>query len=1490
MKLVNESKSVASTTSTESTSVQVPTMVPPPTSHLLQQPKIIPLEKEVVDSSADRSNEKVETVENTNENIEEMDTYIPLRIPRRRGSDGVNEEKIELDMENMEYQGKIGQETGRTTPPIDIDLTKHTEDLSTNLARKRLAKFGAPVSGYYAPPSYTPSTTVSKPDTSTAPAPVPQSRATSLPPAIQKLLSGPQFGALKELVSGLNIQSAQRRKSSDPSSPVDELEAAMNLTGGMSHEQGKEHKSMYAEEERKWEQEFGKPPTAGKPQDSKPSYSHDAPADKEDTKQPWEIKYSYNADQSPDGTNTWQPTYPQDTSAHLPLTPGLLGAPEDPALDRTQTEMEEKKAEKSEGELSSDEDEDDDAPGLPGLDLLKKSSIAQSSGNSGMPDMDEIRKLFMSGKPIRHLVPPSGTDGADTSKLSIKPNWGGKSSTCFQRSSLDDVFKKDESPDKGKSKVSPAKGGSSIALGSKFRPICPTQEVDDDQRDGEEAEVIGDTKEDDDDEDGSSDGDRRRRHKRSSDRDKRRSRRSPRRDKKRKRDRDRSRSRSKDRSRKRSRSRERKRSRDRSKGRRRSRDRRRSRSRDKKRSRSRDRRRSRDRDHRRSRSNERKRREGLAESEEKQEANRSLSKDQTEPASEQTATRSEPWDRCAQAVDNTLRTDPWDDSKGVTANQSDSEARLEDGSIPWERHKQENQRFNVEKGISQSQRPLPGLGQDQEDKVPRIPNTLLEKISELFPSTPLSQQPTVNDLRPQGPQLLLQGPGSSLERFGPPPRMPSQPITFDGLPRPDDPLLRFRGPMVHQRPPTSMSSPPLNIQGPPPNMSMPPRRESPCGPDQASPVSGPPDLPFQCPPTHIPGPRGPISGPPPHLQAPPPQYQGPPSMRPPLRPQGPRGPLPGGPFPGDRRPMLHEGDGPPPKRLREGEFTSYRNLSERFDKRERDDRRTHSGPPPQPKPPSLLDMSIPPPPIKDDERQPDRDRDRLSQWHNRDVPEPRFRDRDGISERDSNAERDDRRRELEYDRQREHYEGGRRPSRFERHSGDRNSPGHDERPVRQDQGCGGQPRKGLLGDAPPGFMPQDMQGIPPNIQGPPPDMHGGPPPQMQDRDGRRLPPPDRRGGPPPDIHGGLTSEMQGRDGRRSTPEIPDRNSRRLAPPDRIGPPSEVQDRDGRRPPLDRRGGPPTGERRPPPNDREDRRSTRSFERNDRRDTGPNDRTDATYQDREDRRTSSSRDSRDDRRGSREEQRDPKETDSRDSERREQDNERRDGGPERRRGDTDRSDQDREEQKADRPDQRKRLSERRDDEGREIRGRPRDRSQDHQDQWQQREPDFNRERRPSERRLRGPPPDEEPVEEDAWVGGRRALRNAHHDEWNNRCPSAESDKCVETQIEQEPVPEDGLLGAAPPEFLEAGILLQNMPLGSLRGRGGSRGGAPSFRGGLRGPRGMVPPGPRVPPPLGFRGPRPPGFGGPRGPLPPFPQRGARGGPRGGPRPRGLPRGR
>ena len=167
MKLVNETKSAAATTSTASTTAQVPTMVPPPSTNFLNEPKIIPLEKDLLEGNGVTGNGKLDTVvEQKSEKIEEMDTDIPLKIPRRRGSDGSNEGKVQLDLDNIEFKGKIDPETGKAT---DVDLTKHTEVLSTNLARKRLAKFGAPVSGYYAPPSYTPSATVSKPDTSTAP-------------------------------------------------------------------------------------------------------------------------------------------------------------------------------------------------------------------------------------------------------------------------------------------------------------------------------------------------------------------------------------------------------------------------------------------------------------------------------------------------------------------------------------------------------------------------------------------------------------------------------------------------------------------------------------------------------------------------------------------------------------------------------------------------------------------------------------------------------------------------------------------------------------------------------------------------------------------------------------------------------------------------------------------------------------------------------------------------------------------------------------------------------------------------------------------------------------------------------------------------------------------------------------------------------------------------------------------------------------------------
>ena len=1387
---MNETIAMAATTNTDTTNAPVPTMVPPPSASLLDQPKIIPLEKDLLEGNAAKRDGNSGSTGKKSEKIEQMDTSIPLKIPRRGGSDGGNEEKIELDLENIEFKGKIDPETGRATPPADEDLTKHTEDLSTNLARKRLAKFGAPVSGYYAPPSYTPSATVSKPETSTAPAPVPQSQAASLPPAIQKLLSGPQFGALKELVSGLNMQSTKGRKSSDPSSPIDELEAAMNLTGGMSQEQGKEHKSMYAEEERKWEQEFGKL-GAGKEQNRKPGYSHDAPVQKaDDTKKPWEINYSYT-DQSPDGGKNWQPMYPTSEGS-LGMPAGLLGGPA--KLDDSLTATDEKKAEKSEGELS-ESDEDDDTPALPGLDLLKKTSVAQSSGNSGMPDMDEIRNLFMSGKPIRHLVP---SDGSDASKVSIKPNWGSKGNAGFQRGSID-VFGKDDSPDSKGNQPSMPKGNSS--LGSKFRPIG--SEGDAEQGDGEESSLLDDTK-DDDDGDHDSDSDRHKRHKRSSDRDRRRGRGSPRRDRRRKRDRDRSRSRSKDRSRKRSRSRERRRSRDRSKGRRRSRDRRRSRSKDRKRSRSRERRRSHDRDRRRSRSNERKK----AESEE---ANGSLPKEQ---AVKQVEMLGAPWNRGPHRIDP-LPSDPWE---GPNPNQSPAEVRRSEA--PWDRRRQEEHRQSA----SQNQE------KEQQESVPPISSTLLEKISKLFPSTTVQSQSPTDVLRPQGPPQTFQGPPIGFP--GPLPR-------FEGPPRPED-SIRFRGP------PASMAGPPPNIPGPPP---MPSRRSGPQDPDQAPPVPGPPHL---GPPPHAPGPRGP---PPPH-HGPPPPFQGPPGMRPPPNLVA-RGPPPRGPYPGDRRPISHDSDGPPPKRPREGEFSGYRDVPERYDKR--DDR--HSGPPPpQTKPPSLLDMPLaPPPPKKDDERPPHRERDRPPHWHNRDQPEGRFRDRDRNSGSDRDSHRDDRRHERDYDRPREHYEGEherRRPNRFDRNS----PPGHDERPGRPEPV--GPPRKGLLGDAPPGFVPHEMQGPPSNMEepppdipdirehrpppdrrGPPPGIHEGPPPELLE--GRRLPPPERRG-PPPELPGAPPFEMQGGLGP--------------VPLDIHGGPPDIQDRNGRRPPPDRRGPPPPhDERRPSLDDREDKRGPRNFDRNDRRDSN-----------RENRRNGPPRDRRDDRRGSHEERRD-----------RRQDDERRDGPPDRR-SERDRMDRERNEPPRERADPRRRFSDRHDSDGQEMRDQPHGEI-----------PGGGRGeipgRPPPERRMRGPPPpleEEEPVEEDLWVGG----------------PFV-SEEVDEEDNESESVPEDGLLGAAPPEYIEAGLLFQSIPPppgpppGLPRGRplGRGRGGPPPMRGGPRGPpragpppRGRILRGPRGPPPPGFRGrPPPPGFG-PRGPPPPFALRG-RGVPRG-LRPRGPPRGR
>ena len=62
-----------------------------------------------------------------------------------------------------------------------------------------------------------------------------------LPPAIQKLLSGPQFGALKDLVSGLTTGASPTSEAS-PQSPTDELEAALNIAGGMSQDLQTKHK------------------------------------------------------------------------------------------------------------------------------------------------------------------------------------------------------------------------------------------------------------------------------------------------------------------------------------------------------------------------------------------------------------------------------------------------------------------------------------------------------------------------------------------------------------------------------------------------------------------------------------------------------------------------------------------------------------------------------------------------------------------------------------------------------------------------------------------------------------------------------------------------------------------------------------------------------------------------------------------------------------------------------------------------------------------------------------------------------------------------------------------------------------------------------------------------------------------------------------------------------------------------------------------------
>ncbi len=141
--------------------------------------------------------------------------------------------------------------------------------------------------------------------------------------------------------------------------------------------------------------------------------------------------------------------------------------------------------------------------GLPGLDLLKKKDgPAQQSSISGMPDMEEIRKLFMSGKPIRHLVPPGGGGSRaepapqpddNVGKLSIKPkwksgiDWGNKTvakpaaSSAFasddspertvgtKAEKLLAKFKKDGSTENDVKEPSPTKATS--LLGSKFRPI-----------------------------------------------------------------------------------------------------------------------------------------------------------------------------------------------------------------------------------------------------------------------------------------------------------------------------------------------------------------------------------------------------------------------------------------------------------------------------------------------------------------------------------------------------------------------------------------------------------------------------------------------------------------------------------------------------------------------------------------------------------------------------------------------------------------------------------------------------------------------------------------------------------------------------------------------------------------------------------------------------------------------------------------------------------
>ena len=222
-------------------------------------------------------------------------------------------------------------------------------------------------------------------------------------------------------------------------------------------------------------------------------------------------------------------------------------------------------------------------------------------------------------------------------------------------------------------------------------------------------------------------------------------------------------------------------------------------------------------------------------------------------------------------------------------------------------------------------------------------------------------------------------------------------------------------------------------------------------------------------------------------------------------------------------------------------------------------------------------------------------------------------------------------------------------------------------------------------------------------------------------------------------------------------------------------------------PSDRRGPPPHDERRPSLDEREDKRGLRSFDRNDRRDSN-----------RENRRNGPPRDSRDDRRGSHEERRD-----------RRQDDERRDGPPDRRRSERDRRDRERSEQQGDRPDPRRRFGDRHDSDGQEMRDQPH----------------VEIPGLPPERRMRGPPPppqeeEEVSVEEDLWVGG----------------PFESEEVDEEEGDESESVPEDGLLGAAPPEYLEAGLVLQSIPPppgpppGPPRGRGGlrGRGGPPPMR--------------------------------------------------------------